>query len=105
MIIQDLWKFYGDELVFQNVTATIGTSDHIGLVGANGVGKTTLLKTLVGELSPERGQVICPGGYTIGFLWQAPPTSAQTLVEYLTEPFASQIELEGEMRTLEEEMA
>ena len=37
MIIQDLWKFYGDELVFQDVTATIGSTDHIGLVGANGV--------------------------------------------------------------------
>ncbi|NMB20796.1 MAG: ABC-F family ATP-binding cassette domain-containing protein, partial [Firmicutes bacterium] len=105
MIIQDLWKFYGDELVFQDVTATIGATDHIGFCGANGVGKTTLLKTLVGELSADRGSVICPGGYTIGSLWQAPPAGSQTLADYLREPFASQIELEGEMRALEEEMA
>ena len=105
MIIQDLWKFYGDELVFQNVSATIGSTDHIGLVGANGVGKTTLLKTLVGELSPEQGQVICPGGYTMGSLWQAPPRSSQSLQKYLQEPFADQIELERAMRALEEEMA
>lgn len=105
MIIQDLWKFYGDELVFQEVTATIGTNDHIGFVGANGVGKTTLLKTLIGELSPERGQVICPGGYTHGSLWQTPPTSAQTLQHYLQEPFAEQIELEASLRKLEQDMA
>ena len=105
MIIQDLWKFYGDELVFQNVTAKVGFTDRIGLVGANGVGKTTLLKTLVGELSPERGQVICPGGYTTGSLWQAPPQSSQTMQKYLEEPFAEQIELERAMRELEEEMA
>lgn len=105
MIIQDLWKFYGDELVFQNVTATIGSTDHIGLVGANGVGKTTLLKALVGELSPERGQVILPGGYTTGSLWQAPPASAQSLQDYLREPFAAQIERERELRILAEDMA
>lgn len=105
MIIQDLWKFYGDELVFQNISATIGSTDRIGLVGANGVGKTTLLKTLVNELSPERGQVVCPGGYTIGSLWQAPPQSSQSLHMYLQEPFREQIELETAMRALEEEMA
>lgn len=105
MIIQDLWKYYGDELIFQNVTATIGATDHIGLVGANGVGKTTLLKTLVGELSPERGQVILPGGYTTGSLWQAPPASAQSLQDYLREPFAAQMEREKELRNLAEEMA
>lgn len=105
MIIQDLWKFYGDELVFQDVTATIGSTDHIGLVGANGVGKTTLLRTLVGELSPERGQVILPGGYSIGSLWQTPPASSQSLREYLQEPFATRIELEHELHNLAEEMA
>ncbi len=105
MIIQDLWKFYGDELVFQNITATIGSTDHIGLVGANGAGKTTLLKTLVGELSPERGQVTLPGGYTTGSLWQTPPASAQSLRDYLREPFAAQIERERDLNTLAEEMA
>ncbi|NLL48482.1 MAG: ABC-F family ATP-binding cassette domain-containing protein [Firmicutes bacterium] len=105
MIIQDLWKFYGDELIFQDVIATIGATDHIGLCGANGAGKTTLLKTLVGELSPDRGSVSCPGGYTIGSLWQTLPSTSQSLADYLREPFASQIELEGEMRSLAEEMA
>ena len=105
MIIQDLWKFYGDELVFQDVTATIGPTERIGLVGANGVGKTTLLKTLVGELSADRGRVTCPGGYTTGSLWQAPSDTAQSLQQYLQEPFAEQIELEHAMRALEREMA
>ena len=105
MIIQDLWKFYGDELVFQEVTATIGPTDRIGLVGANGVGKTTLLKTLVGELGVDRGQVTCPGGYTIGSLWQTPPSTSQSLQDYLQEPFTEQIGLEQAMRSLEGDMA
>ena len=105
MIIQDLWKYYGDELVFKEVTATIGHKDRIGLVGANGVGKTTLLKTLVGELSPDRGEIFRPGGYTQGYLWQTPPTEAKTLQEFLKEPFEDQIKLEEQMRALEKEMS
>ncbi len=104
MIIQDLWKFYGDELVFQNITATIGSTDRIGLVGANGVGKTTLLKTLVGELSADRGQVIYPGGFTQGSLWQTLPDAAMSLQQYLEEPFSDQIGLEQTMRGLELEL-
>ncbi|NMB02859.1 MAG: ABC-F family ATP-binding cassette domain-containing protein [Firmicutes bacterium] len=105
MIIQDLWKFFGDELVFKDVTATIGPRDRIGLVGANGVGKTTLLKTLVGELSPDRGQITRPGGFSQGYLWQTLPTEQKTLHEFLKEPFQEQIQLEEAMRSIERELA
>lgn len=105
MIITDLWKYFGDELVFREITASIGPTDRIGLVGANGVGKTTLLKTLVGELSPDRGQISRPGGFTQGYLWQAIPSTQQTLQDFLAEPFAQQISLEETMRDLEQEMA
>lgn len=105
MIITDLWKYFGDELVFREITASIGPTDCIGLVGANGAGKTTLLKTLVGELSPDRGQISTPGGFTQGYLWQAIPSTQQTLQDFLAEPFAQQISLEETMRDLEQEMA
>lgn len=105
MIIQNLWKYYGDELVFQEVTATIGLTDRIGLVGANGAGKTTLLKTIVGELTPDRGQISLRGGFTTGYLWQALPSTEITLADFLNEPFKGQIELEEMMRGLEQEMS
>ena len=105
MIIEDLWKYYGDELVFREVTATIGPADRIGLVGANGVGKTTLLRILAGNLSHDRGRLSCPGGYTVGFLEQLPPGEGGTLEEFLKEPFAAQIELEQSLRQLEQKLA
>lgn len=105
MIIEDLWKYYGDELVFREVTATIGPADRIGLVGANGVGKTTLLRILAGNLSHDRGRLSCPGGYTMGFLEQLPPGEGGTLEEFLKEPFAAQIELEQSLRQLEQKLA
>lgn len=41
MQINNLTKYYADRLVFAEVTAVVGPGDHVGLVGANGVGKTT----------------------------------------------------------------
>lgn len=105
MHIQDLWKYYGDELVFQGVTATIGLKDRIGLVGPNGAGKTTLLKTMVGELAPDRGQISLRGGFTQGYLWQTLPSNPMTLTEFVSEPFQGQIQLEERLRSLEQEMA
>lgn len=105
MIIEDLWKYYGDELILREINAVIGPSDRIGLVGANGVGKTTLLKTLAGELSPDWGRITCPGGFTLGFLEQLPPGMEQSLEEFLREPFAEQIALEHSLREIEHELA
>ena len=105
MIIEDLWKYYGDELVFREVTATIGPADRIGLVGANGVGKTTLPRPLAGNPRHDRGRLSCPGCYTAGFLEQLPPGEGGTLEEFLKEPFAAQIELEQSLRQLEQKLA
>ena len=62
--ISDLWKYHGDQLIFQEVSAVIAQADRIGLVGANGVGKTTLLETLAGEYAPDRGDISVRGGVT-----------------------------------------
>ncbi len=48
---------YGDQTVVKNLDVTVMRGDKIGLIGANGVGKSTLLNILLGELMPEGGQV------------------------------------------------
>lgn len=50
-------KRYGDKTVVDNFTATIMRGDKVGILGANGVGKTTLLKLILGELAPDSGTV------------------------------------------------
>ena len=70
MVINDLWKYYGDKPIFAEFSATIGAADRIGLVGANGVGKTTLLRVLAGELTAERGTISCAKNYKVGLLSQ-----------------------------------
>jgi ATPase subunit of ABC transporter with duplicated ATPase domains len=51
----------GGDLLFDGVSFMVGAGEHAGLVGANGVGKTTLLKLLARELSPEDGEITTGG--------------------------------------------
>lgn len=48
---------YGEKTIIRNFTTTIQRGDKIGIVGANGTGKTTLLKLLMGQLQPQTGEV------------------------------------------------
>jgi ATP-binding cassette subfamily F protein uup len=50
-------KNYGDRQIIRDFTLRIQRGDRIGIVGPNGVGKTTLLKLLTGELAPDEGNV------------------------------------------------
>ncbi|HHY09123.1 MAG TPA: ABC-F family ATP-binding cassette domain-containing protein [Firmicutes bacterium] len=105
MIITDLAKYYGDNLIFNEVTANVGPSDKIGLVGANGVGKTTLLKVLAGEEDASRGQINHGKNYTVGRLTQTLEAQGKTLQNYLAEPFRGQIKLAARLRSLEHKLA
>ncbi len=55
LIVQELSLAYGKKALFDRVGFTIGPTDRIGLVGANGTGKSTLLKILVGQVAPDAG--------------------------------------------------
>jgi ABC transport system ATP-binding/permease protein len=48
---------YGEQEIVQDFSTTIMRGDKVGLIGANGVGKTTLLRLLLGQLSPQAGTV------------------------------------------------
>src|SRR5581483_650757 len=51
----------GGDLLFSDVAFTISPGSHVGLVGANGVGKSTLLRILAGELTAVEGEVAVGG--------------------------------------------
>ena len=61
---------YGDERVIRDFSIKIMRGDRIGLIGNNGVGKTTLLRLLLGELEPQTGTVKLGTGIEIGYFDQ-----------------------------------
>ena len=67
--------------IIRNVTVTIGAGERVCVIGRNGKGKTTLLKLLAGELSPQGGAIICSPGVTKGFFEQ---TNVKSLVDSRT---------------------
>ncbi|KQQ46355.1 ABC transporter ATP-binding protein [Duganella sp. Leaf126] len=53
--LENVSKRFGDRVIVDNFTGTILRGDKVGLIGANGAGKTTMLKMILGELAPDTG--------------------------------------------------
>jgi len=62
---------YGDNLIFEGVTFSLQEGERVGLIGANGEGKTTLIKLMLGELEADFGNISKKGGLKIGYLEQS----------------------------------
>ena len=59
--IKSLNTFYGESHILRNVDLTVNTGEMVCLIGRNGVGKTTLLKSLIGLLKPKNGEILFNG--------------------------------------------
>ncbi len=55
--LENVSKAYGDKVLIKNFSTRILRGDKIGLLGPNGVGKTTLLKLILGEIEPDSGHI------------------------------------------------
>ena len=67
---RSLWHSYDDETLINNINIKIRRGDRIGLIGNNGVGKSTLLKILLGQISPNKGSVKLGTNLNIGYFDQ-----------------------------------
>ena len=61
LIIENVWKEYGDQIVLENVSLTIASRAFVALVGPSGCGKTTFLRMLLGQERPTRGTILLDG--------------------------------------------
>ncbi len=101
----NLSKAYGPEDIFDGVTLSIPHRARIGLVGPNGIGKTTLLRILVGEESPSGGTVSRARNLTVGYLPQeARLHSDKTLWEECMAALQELIEMGQRLEKLEAAM-
>ncbi|MDQ1437960.1 MAG: hypothetical protein QOK43_1589 [Acidimicrobiaceae bacterium] len=75
----------GGQVILDAVSLSVGPRSRMGLVGPNGIGKTTLLRVLAGLEKPDEGRVErAPAGLTVGYLPQEPDArEGETLLAYL----------------------
>ena len=63
-------KQYGRQVLFVDASFQLNPGEKVGLVGPNGSGKTTLFRMIVGEESPDEGEVSVPKKLTVGYFRQ-----------------------------------
>ena len=102
----DLYLQYGDRILLNHVSFTIGERDKLGLVGRNGAGKSTLLKLIANYITPDEGHFVRPVGATIGFLHQEMelPTG-NTVIEETLKAFEEMQKMEARIEEINDELA
>jgi len=68
--LQDVCKGFGHQVVFDGLSQEFHAGEKVGLIGANGTGKTTLLRLILGEITPDSGKVVRRKGLRMGYLPQ-----------------------------------
>ena len=79
--LENVTKFYGERLIFRDVTFKIIDGEKVGIVGKNGAGKSTLLKIMTGAETFDAGTIGGLRSEDIGFVEQTPHFSAATLLD------------------------
>ena len=101
----NLAKAFGNEDIFQDISLGIPRRARTAIVGANGIGKTTLLRILVGLDEPSAGEIHRSKGLRIGYLPQeATLLNDGTLWDQCLQAFSELIALSAELQQLEKEM-
>ncbi len=94
-------KSFGDRVLFENGVFSIEKGDKIGFIGANGVGKTTLFKIIIGEEPSSKGEVIRSANLKIGYLEQYVCKSGdKTALEETLTIFSDLIDMGNELEEI-----
>ena len=80
---ESISKTFNDRWLFKDISLGISQGEKFGFVGNNGVGKTTLLKILTGEIQPDNGKVSIRQGIRLGYLTQTPSVADSITVKDL----------------------
>ena len=79
--VENISKAYGERVLFENVSFGINKDQKIALIAKNGAGKSSLLKILIGQDTPDTGQVVSRKGLKIAFLPQEPALPEELTIE------------------------
>ncbi|MDU4962158.1 MAG: ABC-F family ATP-binding cassette domain-containing protein [Sporomusaceae bacterium] len=101
LIVSNLTKSYGIRTLFSGVGFELRRGEKAGLVGANGTGKTTLMRCLLGHEAPDGGLVSLSTGETVGYVEQDSAEKSGSLYQELRGAYRDLLAAQDDMRRLE----
>ena len=106
LTVKNINHGFGDRAIFEDVSFRLLKGEHIGLIGANGEGKSTFMNIITGKLMPDEGSIQWSNRVRVGYMDQhAELTKGKTIREVLREAFQYLFDLEREMLEITDKMA
>ena len=103
--VEHLSHGFGDRAIFHDVSFRLLKGEHIGLVGANGEGKSTFMNLITGRLAPDEGKIEWAKKVRAGYLDQHTVLQkGMTVRQMLTSAFDFLLEMEQELSAIYERM-
>ena len=104
--VEHLTHGFGDRAIFDDVSFRLLAGEHIGLIGANGEGKSTFMNIITGKLMPDEGKIEWAKNVKVGYLDQhAALKEGMTIRDVLSSAFDSLYEMEARVNELYDKMA
>jgi ATPase subunit of ABC transporter with duplicated ATPase domains len=106
LTVKNLSHGFGDRAIFQDVSFRLLKGEHVGLIGANGEGKSTFMNIITGKLEPDEGKIEWASKVRVGYLDQhAALKKGMTIRDVLKSAFQYLFDIEAEMNEMYAKMA
>lgn len=102
--LQQLSLMRGTKPLFVNVDLTLNPGDKIGLIGANGTGKSTLFAMLRDEIHPDQGSIDFPRNWRVAHVAQETPALDRSALDYAIDGDVTLRKLEAELESIEQQV-
>lgn len=104
--IQNVSKSFPGQDILIDASLKINQGEHVGIIGPNGTGKTTLFSLIIKEVSPDKGEVVIPVNNRISYLKQQLSTESysKTLIDYTEDAIPELSLIDSEIRMLEKKL-
>jgi len=100
--ISDLNLQLGNKVLFENASATIFPGHKMGVVGANGCGKSTLFSMIRGELGSDNGEISFPKNWQLAWVKQETPALSSSALDYVIDGVVKYRALQAELQQAEQ---
>lgn len=101
LTIENMNHSFGDRILFSNVSFNLYKGEHVGLIGANGEGKSTFMKIITNQLLPDSGNIQWNKKYSIGYMDQLVDLKeGVSTIDFLREAFIDLYNMEDKINGL-----